>query len=95
MADRLGRQFSALTTINEIDQAILSSLETEPIVDTVFNQMRKLIACDGVSVSLLETHDAQTLRPTSNRSIRATRNWSRRPSARPKRCMRSRPARTP
>ena len=62
MADRLGRQFSALTTINEIDQAILSSLETEKIVDTVLNQMRKLIACDGVSVSLLETKDAQTLR---------------------------------
>ena len=62
MADRLGRQFRDLTTINEIDQAILSSLETEPIVDTVLNQMRKLIAWDGGSVSLLYTHDAQTLR---------------------------------
>lgn len=32
MADRLGRQFNAMETMNEIDRAILSALDTEKIV---------------------------------------------------------------
>ncbi len=69
MASRLGRQFNALTTINEIDRVILSSLDTEKIVDTVLTQMRNLISCDCVSISLLDsngTHTAQTYIDAAN-----------------------------
>ena len=53
MARRLGRQFSALTTMDEIDRAILSASDTEKIVDTVLTRMREIIPCDSVNVTLL------------------------------------------
>jgi putative nucleotidyltransferase with HDIG domain len=52
MSKRLGRQFSALTAINEIDRAVLSALDTEKVIDTVLSRTRDVLACDRVTVSL-------------------------------------------
>lgn len=54
MARQLGRQFNALTTMAEIDRAILSALDTERIVRTVFNRMREFLPYDSLSVTLLD-----------------------------------------
>jgi response regulator RpfG family c-di-GMP phosphodiesterase/HAMP domain-containing protein len=54
MAKQLGRQFNALTTMSEIDRAILSALDTERIIRTVFTRMREFLPYDSVSVTLLD-----------------------------------------
>ncbi len=58
MASRLGKQFNALTTMNEIDRSILSALDTRLIVDTVLNRMRELFPCDCVGVALLDAESS-------------------------------------
>jgi len=55
MASRLGKQFNALTTMGEIDRAILSSLDTEKIIDVVLAGIPEVLLCDCVSVTLLES----------------------------------------
>ncbi|MGD9039435.1 MAG: HD domain-containing phosphohydrolase [Desulfobacteraceae bacterium] len=55
MARQLGRQFNALTTMSEIDRAILSALDTERIIRTVFSRMREFLPYDSVSVTLLDS----------------------------------------
>ena len=55
MASQLGRQFKTLTTMSEIDRAILSALETGKIVDTVLSRMRELFPCHSVSVTILDS----------------------------------------
>jgi len=63
MASRLGRQFNTLATIAEIDRAILSALDTKKIVEVVLTRMPDVLPCDGIGVSLLDshgTHMAQT-----------------------------------
>ena len=62
MAARLGQQFNALKTINKIDSAILSTLDTEEIVRTVLTQMRTLIRCTGVSVHLFDFDEPRKAR---------------------------------
>ncbi|MGA3327500.1 MAG: HD domain-containing phosphohydrolase [Terriglobia bacterium] len=62
MAGRLGRQFNALTTISEIGRAVLSSLETEKIVDTVLARMADVLPCDFASVTLLDPQVPGTVR---------------------------------
>jgi len=57
MASQLGKQFNALTTLAEIDRAILSSLETEKIVDVILNRIHDVFPCDCVSVTLLDPND--------------------------------------
>jgi len=59
MASQLGRQFKTLTTMAEIDRAILSSLDTAKIVDTVLTRMRELFPCNSVSVTLLNSEDSE------------------------------------
>ena len=54
MAKQLGRQFNALTTMSEIDRAILSALDTDRIIRTVFARMREFLPYDSVSVTLLD-----------------------------------------
>jgi HAMP domain-containing protein len=58
MASRLGKQFNALTTMNEIDRSILSALDTRLIVDTILNRMRELFPCDCVGVALLDAESS-------------------------------------
>jgi putative nucleotidyltransferase with HDIG domain len=60
MASQLGRQFKTLTTVAEIDRAILSSLDKAKIVDTVLARMREVFPCDSVSVTLFESNGAET-----------------------------------
>jgi putative nucleotidyltransferase with HDIG domain len=55
MASRLGKQFNALTTMGEIDRAILSALDTEKIVDVVLTHIRDIFPCDHISVTLLDS----------------------------------------
>jgi putative nucleotidyltransferase with HDIG domain len=54
MARRLGRQFNALTTINEIDRQVLSALDTEEIIETVISRTRGVIDCDAVALCLAQ-----------------------------------------
>ncbi len=56
MASQLGRHFKTLTTVAEIDRAVLSVLDREKIVDTVLNRMREVFPCNGVSVTVLDSH---------------------------------------
>jgi len=62
MAGQLGKQFNTMTTLAEIDRAILSSLETEKIVDVVLNRMHDVLPCDCVSVTLLDSNGKMTAR---------------------------------
>lgn len=55
MASQLGKQFNTLTTLNEIDRAILSASETEKIVEVVLTCMHDISPCDRVSVTLLDS----------------------------------------
>jgi putative nucleotidyltransferase with HDIG domain len=48
----LGKQFKTLTSIAEIDQAILSTLDTRKIVNTLLTHMPDVFPCDCVSVTL-------------------------------------------
>ena len=54
MAHRLGRQFNALTTMNDIDRAVLSALDTEAIIETVLQRTRNVVECDGVALCLAQ-----------------------------------------
>ena len=54
MTSRLGKQFNALTTMNEIDRAILSALDPGKIIDVVLTHMYDISPCDKVSVTLLD-----------------------------------------
>ncbi len=54
MASRLGKQFHALTTMGEIDRAVLSALDTEKIIDVVLTRIRDVFPCDHVSATLLD-----------------------------------------
>ncbi len=62
MARQLGRQFNALTTMAEIDRAILSALDTEKIVGTVIARMHELFNYDFISVTLLDSQDKNPAR---------------------------------
>jgi putative nucleotidyltransferase with HDIG domain len=62
MSTRLGRQFKALTTIADIDRAILSSLESQKVVDSVLTGMHDFFACDLVLVCLMDTDQPNTAR---------------------------------
>lgn len=63
MAVRLGRQFNALSTIGDVQRAILSTLGTQKLVSTVLSRVPDVLPCDAVSVTLLEPNsmdDART-----------------------------------
>ncbi len=55
MANQLEKQFNTLITLNEIDRAILSSLETEKIVEVMLTCMHDITPSDQVSVTLLDS----------------------------------------
>lgn len=52
MAGQLGRQFHALKTINDIDQAIFASLSRQGIVDATLDHMPYLLPCDCFAIIL-------------------------------------------
>jgi putative nucleotidyltransferase with HDIG domain len=53
MASRLSKQFNTLTTMGDIDRAILSALDTEKIIGVVLSRMPDVFPCNYVSVTLL------------------------------------------
>ncbi len=59
MSYQLGKQFKTLTTIAEIDRAILSAFKTEDIVATLLNRIRDVFPCDITAVILLDKHNPQ------------------------------------
>ena len=60
MSHQLNIQFKALDTKAEIDRAILSSLETKIIVETVINRVYDWFACDTVAISLIDSDQSNT-----------------------------------
>jgi len=63
MSARLGRQFSTLTALAEIDHLILSSLDAEQIIRTVLERIGNLVPADLLSITLLD-HDNPNLART-------------------------------
>jgi putative nucleotidyltransferase with HDIG domain len=57
MSAKLGKQFRALATVNEIDHAILASLNREGIVEAVLDGMVSLLPCDCCGIALFEEED--------------------------------------
>ena len=55
MAGQLGRQFHVLSTIDEIDRAILGNLSTERIVDTVLRNATDVVPCHRVALTFLDS----------------------------------------
>ena len=53
MAGRLQSQFNTLTALHEIDQVVLSAQDIDHIIDTVLSGTRRVLPCDGLSVSVL------------------------------------------
>jgi putative nucleotidyltransferase with HDIG domain len=58
MASQLGRQFHALKTINDIDQAIFASLSREGILDATLDHMPDLLPCDCFAITLFGGADS-------------------------------------
>ena len=58
MADRLGRQFTSLSTMAEIDRMILSSFDTRYIISTVLDRAGELTSCSVAA--MLELNDEHT-----------------------------------
>ncbi len=54
MTLQLGRQFRALKTAAEIDRAVLSSVDSAAIVQTVLDRVPEIAPCEGISMTLLE-----------------------------------------
>jgi putative nucleotidyltransferase with HDIG domain len=57
MTSQLGRQFHAISTMSEIDRAILSSLDTDRIIGTALTAMRGFFSCEHISINLLDPHE--------------------------------------
>jgi putative nucleotidyltransferase with HDIG domain len=67
MAGRIGKQFHALRTLNDIDQAILASLNRDGIITAVFQHMPDLLPHSCFAVALVHdprVNDAGTLSVT-------------------------------
>jgi putative nucleotidyltransferase with HDIG domain len=57
MAYQLGKQFKTLTTIAEIDRAILSAFNAKDIVISLLKRITEVFPCDTVGVILLEKNN--------------------------------------
>jgi len=62
MNARLGHQFTALTTLAEIDRAILSRLDVDRVIETVVKRIRDIVQTDYVSVAVLDRSAAGMMR---------------------------------
>ncbi len=54
MAERLGGEFAALLTLADIDQAILSRLDLDRVIETVVLRMRDVVPADYVSIAIVD-----------------------------------------
>ena len=82
MADRLGRQFTTLTHINEIGRAALSQIKTEPMVDTVLSRFRQILpAAKGTVVLRAADSRDQWCATTIEEGVTASREIQLEPGA--------------
>ena len=75
MSEKLGRQFSALKALSEIDRLILSAPDTDVIVRAVLERVADMAPADFASVMLLD-HDNSSLARTYSRPLKADANMS-------------------
>ncbi len=61
MAARLGSQFTALLTLADIDQAILSRLDLDHVIETVVTRMRDIVPADFVSIAIVDRNAPEML----------------------------------
>ncbi len=61
MSGQLSGQFNTLTTMSEIDRAILSSLETDTIVDTMLSRLFSFLNCEMVAIGLVTPDNGKHL----------------------------------
>lgn len=52
MSKRLGRQFHALTTMAEIDRALLSALQTEEVIQRLLRGLFQIVGAERATISL-------------------------------------------
>jgi len=57
MSRTLGKQFNTLTVINQIDQAVLSSLDADAIIDSVLSRFGEVMPCDAMSITVGPARD--------------------------------------
>ncbi|MBI4775258.1 MAG: HD domain-containing protein [Deltaproteobacteria bacterium] len=57
MAGQIGRQFATLKALAEIDRAILSTMETGGIVETILGRVRSTFSADAAGVWLVDSND--------------------------------------
>jgi len=62
MTARLGRQFTALSTLAEIDRAILTRPDVEQVIDAVLKCIRSIVPAERASVVLIDRHASGTAR---------------------------------
>src|SRR5262249_42494865 len=62
MASRLGSQFSALVSLADIDDAILSRHELARVVDTAVLRMREIVPADLASIAIIDPSAPDTMR---------------------------------
>ena len=62
MAARLGSQFTALLTLSDIDQAILSRLDLDRVIETVVTRMRDIVPASFVSIAIVDGNAPAMLR---------------------------------
>ncbi len=54
MAARLGGEFNAMLTLSDIDQAIVSRLDLDRVIETVLARMRDVVPADFVSIAIAD-----------------------------------------
>jgi putative nucleotidyltransferase with HDIG domain len=62
MSDRLGKEFHALTETGRIVRSVLTGLEKENIVKTVLSNLRTVIPCQTVGLTLMDPGENGTAR---------------------------------
>ena len=62
MTDRLGRQFTALSTLAEIDRAILSRPDVEQVIEAVLRRIRAIVPAHCASIAIVEPGPAGAMR---------------------------------
>ena len=62
MAARLGREFTAMLMLADIDQAILSRLDLDRVIETVVMRMRDAVPADYVSIAIVDRNASAMVR---------------------------------
>ena len=60
MSSRLGRQFHTLRAINDIDQAILSSLNRDAVVSTALSRMANLLPGECFAIAIFQPNSSHS-----------------------------------